>query len=65
MNAVTNASLFSGMSRLRYLIVSLPDAAAETMPLVKFPLTFIIAFDAVLMIGCYLFMWSVRHPKTE
>jgi len=68
MMSTCSLATFSGTKRLRYLLDSLPDTVAEA---VFIPMTSAHAFSAFItfgtfiLIGCYLFMWSIRHPKTE
>ena len=65
MNAVTTLAVFNGVRRVRYLLDSLPDSAIESMPVALVPTSGFVSFGLLLLIGCYAFMWSIRHPKTE
>jgi hypothetical protein len=39
------------------------QSAVEAMPVTRLPIEVVLTFDTFLIIGCYAFMWSVRHPK--
>lgn len=65
MNAVANFSLLNAFRRLEYITENLSDVALEAMPVASLPVGVVLTFDAFLVIGCYAFMWSVRHPKTD
>ena len=65
MNAVANLSLLNAFRRLQYIVDNLSDHVVEAMPITRLPIEVILAFDIFLLVGCYAFMWSVRHPKIE
>ena len=65
MNAVANMSLFNAFRRLEYVVENLPDHVVEAMPVTGLPIEVVLTFDTFLGVGCYAFMWSVRHPKIE
>jgi hypothetical protein len=61
MNAVANLSLLNAFRRLEYIADNLSDVAIQAMPVTVIPVGAVLTFDAFLVIGCYAFMWSVRH----
>ena len=63
MNAVANLSLLNAFRRLEYIADNLSDVAIQAMPVTVIPVGAVLTFDAFLVIGCYAFMWSVRHSK--
>ena len=65
MNAVTNLSIINAFRRLDYVVDNLSDHAVEAMLVTRLPIEVVLTFDIFLVIGCYAFMWSVRHPKIK
>ena len=65
MASIGTLATVNGYKRIRYLLDSLPDTAVEAIPLATMPIPALMVFTLFLLIGCYAFMWSVRHPKTQ